>query len=366
MGQKQKFDYKNIQDLQLDVCNPRLPKSKQGKDQHVIIEYLLLEASTVELMESIGENGFFAGEMLLVVPDEHNKDKYIVVEGNRRLTAVMLLNNPQLASVKKVATREVSENAKYKPTELPCLVFNNRSEIQQFLGFVHITGKKSWRLLEKARYLHDLRHSEKFKDLSLSEASKEMARIIGSKSPYVKKMLISYGLYEIIEDEKFYQIDGLSDSTFFLNYFSDGLQKENIKAFLNVDVYSEQPLDGLNKDHLRELSSWWFEKSGGVSRVIGDSEGMKMLNMVLGNEIALDAFRKGASIYSAYELTEDVDFQFENKIRESLQAIELADGLVHKVKAFYIGLDDDLRSIRQLIVKINDFKKRLEQYDDDF
>lgn len=58
---EQQFEKINIENLQLDLYNPRLPKSKQGKDQNLVIEYLLLEAATTELMESIGENNFFYG-----------------------------------------------------------------------------------------------------------------------------------------------------------------------------------------------------------------------------------------------------------------------------------------------------------------
>lgn len=360
----EKFVNIQLEDLCLDLYNPRLPKSKQGKDEDTIIEYLLLEASTLELMESIGENDFFVGEMLLVIPDGNGK--YIVVEGNRRLTAVKLLNNPGLAKVKKVATKELAESAKYKPTVLPCLLFSNREDIQKFIGFVHITGKKSWRVLEKARYLRDLRHSETYKDLPLGEASKEIARIIGSRSPYVRKMLVSYALYEIVEDEKFYQIDGLSDSTFFLNYFSDALLKDNIRNFLNVNLDSDDPLSTLNYDNLKELIFWWFKKTEGVSRVIGDSESMKLLNDVLGNSAALDAFRNGATIYIAHELTSDIDFQFEKKIKETLQAIELADRLSNKTKLFYRELYDDLKIIRLIASKINDFRIQREQNDDEF
>lgn len=363
---EQEFKIINITNLQLDLYNPRLPKSKQGKDQKTIIEYLLLEAATTELMESIGENNFFTGEMLLVVPDEKQNDRYVVIEGNRRLTAVMLLSDPQLATVKKTATLEASQNAKYKPKDLPCLVFKHRKEIQQFLGFVHITGKKSWKVLEKARYLSDLRKSEKFCTLSFTDACKEIARIIGSKSPYVRKMLISYMLYEIIEDEKFYQIDGLSDTSFFLNYFSDGLLKENIRKYVNVDLDTDDPLRELNNEHLQELVTWWFKKSEGVSRVIGDSEGMRKLNEVLGNKVALAAFRKGVNIEIAYELTNDIDLQFERKIRDSLQAMEQADGLSNKVKTYYSELYDNLKSIRQIAAKINDFRIRREQDGDEF
>ncbi len=282
------------------------------------------------------------------------------------MTAVLLLNNPELAMVKKTATKEICDSAKFRPSELPCLIFDDREEIQKYIGFVHITGKKSWRMLEKARYLYDMRGSEKFSQLSFVEVCKEIARIIGSRSPYVRKMLTSYQLYTIIEDEKFYQIDGLSDSAFFLNYFSDSLQKENIRGYLNVDLDSEKPLANLDREHLKELVTWWFKKSEGVSRVIGDSDGMKKLNEVLGNEAALAAFKKGATIDTAYELTNDIDLQFERKVKESLQAMEQADGLSNRIKSFYSDLYDDLKSIRQIAAKINDFRKRREQDGDEF
>lgn len=362
----QEIKYIGIDDLRLDLENPRLPKSKQSISEEVVIEYLLLEAATLELMESIGENDFFVGELLLVIPDKDDEGRYIVVEGNRRLTAVLLLNNPELAKVKKTATKEIFNSAKFKPSILPCLVFSSREEIQKYIGFVHITGKKSWRMLEKARYLNDLRLSEKFISLSFYEACKEIARVIGSRAPYVRKMLTSYQLYAIIEDEKFYQIDGLSDATFFLNYFSDGLQKENIRKYLNVDLDSETPLQELNQDHLKELVFWWFKKNEGVSRVIGDSDGMKKLNEVLGNEVALSAFKKGVSIDAAYELTNDIDIQFERKVKDSLQAIEQADGLSNKVKSFYSDLYEDLKNVRLIAAKINDFRLRREQNGDEF
>ncbi len=363
---EQKFDNICIENLQLDLFNPRLPKSKQGIDENTVIEFLLLEAATLELMEAIGENNFFAGEMLLVVPDDNNEKKYVVVEGNRRLTAVMLLNNPSLAKVKKVATKDIFNRAKYHPNELPCLIFNSRSEIQKHLGFVHITGKKSWRMLEKARYLNELRNSEQFSNLSFQQACKEIAKVIGSKSPYVKKVLVSFLLYVIAEDEKFYKIEGLSDETFFLNYFSDGLQKNNIREFLNVDLDSEDPLEHIDKQHLEEIVTWWFKKSEGISRVIGDSESMKLLNEVLGNQNALSAFRNGATIYEAYELTNDLDIQFEKKIKDAYKAIEQADRLSNKVKEFYNDLYEDLKGIRIIAKKINDFKTKREEDGDDF
>ena len=355
-----------LENLKLDLYNPRLPKSKQGKNEKTVIEYLLLEAATTELMESIGENDFFAGEMLLVVPDETDTDKYVVVEGNRRLTAVLLLSKPELTTVRKSMVKEISDNAKFKPPKLPCLVFKSRNDVQKYLGFVHITGKKSWRMLEKARYLYEISTNEKFKDVPFQQVCKEIARTIGSKYPYVRKILISYELYKIVEDENFYQIDDLSDSNFYLNYFADGLLKDNIREFINVNMLSEKPLENINRKQFKELCLWWFKKTEGVSRVLGDSEGMKYLNAVIGNEIALKAFREGATISDAYELTDNIDNQFRKKIKDSLEAIEQADRLSNKIKDYYKELYDDLKTIRQIALKIKDFKERKENGGDDF
>ena len=345
----QQFKQIPVSDLKLDVFNPRLPKSKQGKDEKTVIEYMLLEAATLELMLAIAENDFFAGELLLVVKDETDDGKYIAIEGNRRLTAVKLLHDPTLTSVKKIAVKEIIDNAKFKPATLPCLVFEDKNNILKYLGFRHITGIKSWRLLEKGRYLFELRNSDDFKNLSFLDASREIAKIIGSNSGYVKRLLVSFELYKVVEDEAFYQIDGLNDTRFFLNYFTDGLNKDNIRNFIKVSLNTENPLENLNNEHLKKLTHWWFEKSEGQSRVSGDSEGLKLLDKVIGHQGALTAFERGLSIYEAYEITNDFDIQFENRIKESLKSIERAYSLSPKVKKFYAEFSEDIQTIKSTV-----------------
>jgi hypothetical protein len=356
----------NITDLKLDLYNLRMPKSKQGKDEKSVIEFMLLEATTLELMLAIGENDFFAGELLLVISDKLEKNKYIVIEGNRRLTAVKLLNNPKLATVRKDATIEIAENAKFKPNILPCLVFDERVEITKYLGFIHITGKKTWRLLEKARYLYDLRNQENYVNISFKEVSREIAKMIGSSTAYVKRLLISFELYKKVEDEAFYQIGDLNELHFYLDYFTDSLNKENIRNFLNIDVNSDTPISKLCVENLKKIVHWWFKKTEGQPKVYGDSEGLRLLDTVLGNANALTAFEKGATIYEAYELTNGIDSQFEKKIKDTLKAIEQADFSSNKVKNFYNELYEDLKNIRKIASKINDFKSKLEQTEDDF
>ena len=104
-----KIEWIKVDKLKLDIHNPRLPLSYQEKSENEIIEWMLLDASIVELMLSIGQNSFFSGEVLLVIQDNTN---YIVVEGNRRLTAVKVLNNKNLAMVQKIKLRQFFQKLK--------------------------------------------------------------------------------------------------------------------------------------------------------------------------------------------------------------------------------------------------------------
>jgi hypothetical protein len=50
------------------------------------------------LAKDIVDNGLSPIDRLLVIEDEALPDHYVVVEGNRRATALIILNNPALAS----------------------------------------------------------------------------------------------------------------------------------------------------------------------------------------------------------------------------------------------------------------------------
>lgn len=362
----QKFKNIALDDLKLDSKNPRLPKSKQGKDEKSIIQWMLMEAATVELMMAIGENDFFAGEQLLVVEHKEQSGKYIVIEGNRRLTAVKLLSNPDLTEkVKREKVNKICEEARFKPEMIPCLIFDDENEILKYLGFRHITGIKSWRLLEKARYLNDLRENE-FAESNFLDASREIAKMIGSSSNYIKRLLISFLIYKKIEEEDFYRIEKLNDTKFHLNYLTDGIYKSNIRNFLGVDVNSEKPTENLNEKNLEKIVQWWFEKYEGRSRVIGDSRGLNMLDKVLSSPVALKAFENGHKIEDAYELTGEIDVLFRKSILKSLEKIEEADRYSHKVDTFYSGVIDDLQTIFNLTKKIKSFKAEKELDEDEF
>lgn len=366
----ERFQVIEVEKLELDLCNPRLPKSKHNGTKFDIISYMLMEASTLELMQAIGENGFFEGEQLLVVQLENGN--YKVVEGNRRLTSVMLLNDPSIATVKKASVKKIYEEVTHKPiNELPCLVFDKEEDIRKYLGYRHVTGVKSWGLSEKARYLYELYESQ-FSDLTFQNACYEIAKTIGSTKNYICRVLTAYRINLIIEDENYYGIKGLDDTNFYVGYYSDSLSRSYISSFLGVNLNQDDPLDNVNRKNVKELTKWFyetFELDGKLqTKLKGKSADLNNLNIILGNEKAKKAFvEDGYTLDRAVIMAEDIEQIFQNSLRTALLNLENADRLTQSLEKFYDGVKDDLIQIRKLTTKINDAKEALEkkEFDDD-
>lgn len=349
-----KFDKIEVDRLLLDPENPRLPKSMANKNEIEIINYLLSDASLIELMLAIGKNGFFEGEQLLVVPQN---DKYIVIEGNRRLSAVKLLHNPEIGKVyPSKITQVIQESDPLNiPSKIPCLIFKDKNQILKYLGFRHITGIKSWKLLEKARYLTKLRE-DYYSNLSIQEASREIAKMIGSRKDYVIRVLAGYELYDVIERNNFYKIKGLDDTTFFFNYLADSLSRQGIADFLCVDLEEDNPVQNLNYDNLKEWTNWLFNKDL-PNKIIGDSDSLNNLNRVLKQPAALEVFRNGERLSIALEYTDELEKQFQVAIENAIKQMEKADLLTVKINNFYDRLSEDLNEIYRRIKKIKSAKE---------
>ncbi len=350
---KPEFENISLDQLFLDDQNPRLPKSLQGSSEKDILEYMLLDASLIELMLAIGKNDFFPGEQLLVV--KNLDGNYKVIEGNRRLSAVKLLSNPELVTVQKSKIHQAVEEADFKPTEIPCLIFETEAEIHNYLGYRHITGIKEWKLLEKARYLFEL-WKRQYSDLDLNAASKELAKSIGSRRDYVKRILVGYQVFDKIQDEAYFKIPGLDDTSFYFNYIADSLNKPYIADYLGLSVRDIDDIDEvrINEKHLENWTRWLFEKDKeGRTRLIGDSKSLTALNSVLGVTAARTAFAdKGVSLDNALELTGETESQFLHFINLALSNLEQADRLVIKANISFNEVADQLKEIRSLASKI--------------
>jgi hypothetical protein len=290
------IEYLKVEDLVFDPDNPRLPQTLRNKKgsadyESSVIDWMLQFENVTELMGSIGEKGFFAAEPILVVPNASGK--FEVVEGNRRLTALKLLNNPSLATKKKKTIEEILSEVKSEVLEVPSIKFEKREEVLAYLGYKHITGVQPWDSLAKAKYLKQLLGT--LTDGTLYEKCRILAKIIGSKANYVRLLLVGVDVYSKIEDKEFYNISSLGEESFEFGVFYTALQKANIASYVGIDFDNDEPIKELNPDHLEDITHWVFERNSEGFTRLGESRNLPKLNKILDKKFpkALAAFKEG-------------------------------------------------------------------------
>ena len=289
------FTQLDLDSLEFDKMNPRLPSSLANASNDEVLRYLASKTGIENLMVSIGENGFFPGEAIVVTPDRCGK--YIVIEGNRRLTALRLLQDPALAGNRPGVARVASE-AKHRPNRIPAYVAKSRDETLQYLGFRHISGVQRWDPLAKARYLEVL--FDKLEGTP-NQRYNTVACEIGSARTTVRRNLDALAAYKIIEQEDFYDIEGMEETTLQFGTFYTAIDNTDIARFINVRAEDgpTHPIaspEVVNKEHLKELARWMFEQNSSGITKLGESRNIGKLGDVVANPQSLEALRSGLSL----------------------------------------------------------------------
>lgn len=319
-----------LSELHFDPENPRLPATLNRADDKAVLEYLLLEANLIELMLSIGEQGYFDGEPLLVVPRAEG-DGYMVVEGNRRLGALKLLQPGTVPPVQPKQVREAQDTAKHHPDNVPTLVFPKRLEILGYLGYRHITGIKEWDHLAKARYLRQLR--ERHSQLSHVDAHRVLAKEIGSNSAQVAKLLTGLTLLDHARDIGLLNTLRLKEEDVPFSLLTTGIGYENISRFIGLANAADVEAKGLKEADFGEFFTWVFDRRHGAKTVLGESRNFDKLARVVASERAVATLRQGASLEEADLLTSgplEAVRKFmrlaEDNIRNAQDSLSFAEG----------------------------------------
>lgn len=321
-----------LKELHFDKKNPRLPSTINKADETAVIRWMLRDASVIELMIAIGEKGYFPGEPLLVVPTPGKEDSYDVIEGNRRLCAVKLLNSPETAPVRQQAIQSASADAKHRPKQLPAIVYDKREDILDYLGYRHITGIKEWDPLAKARYLRDLRES--VSHLRPDEQFRSLARAIGSRANYVRLLLTGLSVYEVIEQNKFFGFD-LDEEKISFSLLTTALGYPNLVEFIGLEGADNPDFDRLNTESLESLTSWMFVKTPPDYRTtrLGESRNLGDLSAVVKSPKALEAFAaRGFSLQEAVALTGAPLNVFRESVGNARKNLQVANDTIYTVE----------------------------------
>lgn len=142
--------------LQLDLNNYRIPTRRD--DEASAIAYLVEAEEVVDAARSILRGGYFDNEIPIVAKED---DRWVVLEGNRRVCALKCLAEPTLAAdfhqdFRNLLKRYAPE-AEELPTRIRVLVAPSREAAEPHIARLH-TGqsKKRWSRDQQATFYYSL------------------------------------------------------------------------------------------------------------------------------------------------------------------------------------------------------------------
>jgi hypothetical protein len=159
-----KYGLESAEMIEFDrvFLNHENPRHEPFDSQDEVIDYLCTNEYVYELAKDLTKVGLNPLELfaLLPSPKSGRRKAYVVGEGNRRLCALMLLNDPDLAPPKERRKfSDLAENWEPVP-ELFAIVFETKEDVDQWIERIHGglqggIGRKSWTAEQKTRFSGD-------------------------------------------------------------------------------------------------------------------------------------------------------------------------------------------------------------------
>ena len=282
-----------ISDLLLDPENPRIPETKKGADQAELAITLDMGFDAFTVAELMAVHGYFSSEPMIAIPGKNGK--WIVVEGNRRLTAVLGLTNPEIRSqfldVKKwdelAARSRITAGDK-----IPVVIANSRLDVVPIIGTRHINGILAWKPYPQARYIANLIDVEKI-------SAAEVSEMIGLPRTTVNDL---YREQAIAAQAKSLGIDtGNVESAFSL--LTVAMRNSKLREHVGAPISSQlqpgsSPIPEERIPELKETLIWIFGSESNEP-IISDSRQIASLANVVANSAGLQALRDNKSLEEA-------------------------------------------------------------------
>ena len=353
------IEYARLDEINLDARNPRLGRVARARNLSSDQIYdRMRDWSLEELATSFLESGFWAHEAVLCAEEEINGEKrLIVIEGNRRIAALMCLRNTFDGEETSKKWRQLIEGVD-RPSELfdriPFIRLETRRDVDAFLGFRHVTGIKEWAPPEKADFIAKLIDENGL-------TYREVMRRIGSRTDTVERNYIAFCILtqmeetddlETVEVEKRFSVLFLS------------LRSTSIQRFLGVEEkfgippsHVPPPVDVDHISQLKEYSLWLFGNAA-TPAVVKDSRDVDKFARVLASRDGLEYMRsvRRPDLEKAFVISGGDQEEIYELISTAAYNLQEALSSIHLYKD-----DERLISISRLLVaNAEQIKKTLE------
>jgi hypothetical protein len=147
----------SLDDLRLDLDNYRIPTHRD--DEAAALNYLFASEDVLGSARQILRSGYFDNEVPIVT--KNSDSTYIVLEGNRRVSALKALNDPTVVpdhepEVRALLKRYAVESENL-PTEIRVIVAKDRESAGPHIARLHSgSSKRPWSRDQQSTYYYSL------------------------------------------------------------------------------------------------------------------------------------------------------------------------------------------------------------------
>lgn len=302
--------------LRLDPQNPRLPEEMQGQDQEELAVSMALGFDALTVAESIASHGYFMSEPLIAIPSVTEPGAYVVVEGNRRLAALLGLTRDvirnQFADAEKWSKLAAESSLPTDP-EVPVVVVVDRTAVTPIIGFRHISGILQWQPYAQARYVATLVEKD---GMSFGD----IAHMIGVDRTRVASLYRDQAIAG--QAEELGVETGNLERSFTL--LTVAMNTSKLRSFIGAPVASQTtpgvaPVPRHKEESLRELLTWIYG-DGVKAPVITDSREISKLGNVVATGPGLKSLRDGDSLDHALQKVKDAQDDPRKRLLSRLKA----------------------------------------------
>jgi ParB-like chromosome segregation protein Spo0J len=313
--------------LDYDPDNPRLIEDGiEDPSETQIIKALADGSDLSEVVASIAANGYIDIEPLIV---QRMGQRFRVLEGNRRLAAIRLLQQPALAKGTGITVPAITAEVKKSLKEVTVYAVSGRDQARDFIGFKHINGPHKWDAIAKARFAADWYKKERDKGITLET----IAQRLGDRHDTVVRLVNGMFVLDQAEEAKVYDIkDRYPGKKFAFSHLYTALTRPGYREFLGLpeewraEDPEPNPVPKDKIENLQKVMVWLYgSKSDGVEPVIiSQNPDIKNLGAVLQNARARTIMLLRNDLREAHAQVEPKGTRFETALINAKQEAENA------------------------------------------
>lgn len=361
----------HLKDLLLDEKNPRFGLQDRGTSQEQILDHIVEKFGVNDVLSSLAVNGYFDAEPLVCrrITDSRMA---VVVEGNRRLAACLIITEDKRASNQARRSADFSklwkDHGQQRIDPVPAITFDTGEQEQEkailsYLGVRHIASAQPWDSYAKAAWVARVVQEN---ELDVRNVSK----MIGDQHRTVNRMLEGYYLVQqLTETGHFNQQDSVrrgrgSVTDYPFSWIYTVLGYKTVRDFLELadGDARRHPVDERNLDKgSLLLRSMFGDKSKARNAAIEDSRQLGPFAAIFASREKIRLLEQGKELTEIEELTQPIEKRLSSGLGDVLDTLRdliarLSEQDIRQETA--IELLSDSRRVRKLAV---DLDKRLQE-----